>query len=386
MRRVTMQERAGWKQLAREVGFLFHTIDGKAYWDETGAYVFTLDEIERNLEDPTAEIEAMCIDLVHRVVGSEELLAKLKIPKPFWDLIRSSWYDKEKNLYGRLDLSYSGNGPAKLLEYNADTPTSVYEAGTFQWWWLEDQKQNGRLPKDADQFNSLEDKLLDAFRKFGLEGTLHFSHVKDHTEDEGTVTYLAGLAKEAGLETQLIAIEDIGVDAEGRFTDLADRIIYNLFKLYPYEWMVHDEFGKQLLKRKARIIEPPWKMILSNKGMLPLLWKFNQGHPNLLPTYFEGDSDASTLGSSYVRKPLYSREGANVEIIRAGKLTEAVGGDYGAEGFVVQELCELPRFETGYPVIGSWVVASQPAGIGIREDNSLVTRDSSRFIPHYIEG
>ena len=35
-------------------------------------------------------------------------------------------------------------------------------------------------------------------------------------------------------------------------------------------------------------------------------------------------------------------------------------------------------------MIGSWLVASQPCGIGIREDTSLVTGNNARFVPHII--
>jgi glutathionylspermidine synthase len=36
-------------------------------------------------------------------------------------------------LYGRFDLAYRGDGPPKLLEYNADTPTALFEAAVVQW-------------------------------------------------------------------------------------------------------------------------------------------------------------------------------------------------------------------------------------------------------------
>ena len=52
--------------------------------------------------------------------------------------------------------------------------------------------------------------------------------------------------------------------------------------------------------------------------MLPLLWEMFPGHPNLLPAFFEDDPNAATLGTSFVRKPLYSREGANVALISEG--------------------------------------------------------------------
>ena len=43
----------------------------------------------------------------------------------------------------------------------------------------------------------------------------------------------------------------------------------------------------------------------------------------------------------------------------------------------------LPDFDGHHPVIGSWVIANQAAGIGIREDTSPITGNNSRFVPHY---
>ena len=142
MRRLACSERDDWRNTADETGFDFHTIDGERYWDERGYYAFALDEIEREIELPTAEIDAMCLELVSLAVDDEEYLRRLKIPEAFWPLISDSWYRDEASLYGRLDLRFDGQGPAKLLEYNADTPTSIFEAAVFQWTWL-DRRSNG---------------------------------------------------------------------------------------------------------------------------------------------------------------------------------------------------------------------------------------------------
>jgi glutathionylspermidine synthase len=133
-----------------------------------------------------------------------------------------------------------------------------------------------------------------------------------------------------------------------------------------------------LLRRPAAIIEPAWKMLLSNKALLVMLWELYAGHPNLLPASF---SEAS-LSGEYVKKPLLAREGANVTLrTRSGERFEP--GGYGAEGYVYQALAALPDFAGRYPVIGSWIVGDEPAGIGIREYDSPITRNSSRFVPHY---
>jgi glutathionylspermidine synthase len=58
-------------------------------------------------------------------------------------------------------------------------------------------------------------------------------------------------------------------------------------------------------------------------------------------------------------------------------------GPYGREGFVYQAWQPLPCVDGNYPVIGSWVIAGKPHGIGIREDSTPITRDTSRFVPHF---
>jgi len=136
MQRIPCPERDDWQATAEAAGFDFHTMDGERYWDERAYYGFTLDEIERGIETPTAELHAMCLELVRRAVDDENILRRLKIPPAFWPLIAESWRRKDASLYGRLDLSFDGRGPAKLLEYNADTPTSIFEAAVFQWTWL----------------------------------------------------------------------------------------------------------------------------------------------------------------------------------------------------------------------------------------------------------
>jgi glutathionylspermidine synthase len=136
MQRIVCPERDDWQATAESAGFDFHTIDGERYWDERAYYAFTLDEIERQIEEPTGEIDAMCLELVGRAISDENTLRRLKIPEAFWPLISESWERDEASLYGRIDLSFGGRGAAKLLEYNADTPTSIFEDSVFQFNWV----------------------------------------------------------------------------------------------------------------------------------------------------------------------------------------------------------------------------------------------------------
>jgi glutathionylspermidine synthase len=388
MRRIAIAPRPDWRAKAEALGFRFHTIDGAPYWDESAYYAFTLRQVEDDIEAPTQDLHDMAMSLVDEVVGSEALLSRLAIPATYWDWIARSWQRRDRHLYGRMDFAYDGTGPAKLFEFNYDTPTALYEAAFFQWLWLEDGIAGGRLPAGADQYNAIQDALVEAFgamaRDAALPTPLYFASVAASEEDHGTVQYLRDCAIQAGLRTESIAIEDIGLDVSGRwFTDLDDRVIPSLFKLYPLEFMFEERFGPALVNDGLRLLEPAWKAVLSNKGILALLWERHAGHPNLLECHIDTDRQAP-LAPGWVRKPFFSREGANIEAVDAQGRATRTAGPYADGPAVRQAWHPLPVFDGGYPLIGSWVVGDRACGMGLREDSTAITLDTSRFVPHAI--
>jgi glutathionylspermidine synthase len=353
-------------------------MDG-VYWDESHCYRFAADEIDA-LEAATRELHQLSLAAVEHIIAADRF-EQLAIAPGFAERIKASWKAREPSLCGRFDLAYDGRNPPRMLEYNADTPTALLEASVVQWRWL--QSAILREQPEADQFNSLHEKLIASWRAIGVMSSantpVHFSCVKDSDEDFGTIGYQRDVATQAGLTTRFVYVEDIGWADEAQcFVDGDGAEISTLCKLYPWEWMIADEFGPHLLQTKMRVIEPPWKLLLSNKGLLPILWELNPDHPNLLPASF----DRFRISGDYVQKPMYSREGANVSIYRGGEVLRE-GGTYGQEGWVYQAYTEIPRFDDSYATIGSWVVGDEPAGLGMREDATPITRNTSRFVPHY---
>jgi glutathionylspermidine synthase len=385
VRRIAIGERSDWRGIAERHGFRFHTIAGEPYWDESAYYAFTLEQVERDIEAPTEALHAMAMALVAEVVESDALLERLAIPADYRELVRSSWRDGHPHLYGRMDLAYDGTAPAKLYELNYDTPTSLYEAAFFQWLWLESRIADGALARGSDQFNAIQDALIEAlgFIAPGLAKPLYLSAVRDSLEDQGTVAYLRDCAEQAGIDTKLIAIEDIGLSQDGRFTDLDDNVIRTLFKLYPLEYLFAERFGPAIAGSGLQLIEPAWKSILANKGILPLLWERHPQHPNLLEARFV-DDPSMALESGWVRKPFFSREGTNIAMaLPDGERIDSDGPD--REGpWIDQRYAALPEFDGNFPLIGSWVIADRAAGMGVREDRSRITQDTSRFVPHAI--
>jgi len=376
MNRHGITPRTDWKKKVEELGLAYHTLDGAIYWDESAYYSFDYKQVEL-LENTSNKLHRMCLKAVDHVI-KENLFSLFCIPEEYIKLIKTSWQRETPSIYGRFDLSWNGDCqvPPKMLEYNADTPTSLLEASVIQWFWLKEAHPT------YDQFNSIHERLVYWWKQIKLylkKKDLHFSCLDQFPEDFMNLTYLQDCASQAGFKTHSIAVENIGWNGKD-FCDLKDKLIPAIFKLYPWEWMMHEDFGPHLLTAETLWIEPSWKMILSNKAILPILWKLFPGHPNLLECY----SDHEHGMTDYVKKPILSREGANVTLVEQGKVTLETPGEYGEEGFIYQQLQKLPCVDGNYPVIGSWIIGGKSVGIGIRESRTPITDNFSRFLPHVV--
>jgi glutathionylspermidine synthase len=373
MRRVACAPRRDWQEKVEEAGLAWHTGE-RPYWNESAFYEFTAKELDL-LESVTNELEKLSLKAVQHVIDNR-LYSQMGIPEIARPLIESSWEAEPPSLYGRFDLSYDGVNPPKLLEYNADTPTSLIEAAVVQWRWLEECHQ-GR-----DQFNSLHERLVALWKELTpyIPGRRVDFCSMDDVEDGITATYLQETASQAGLKTSQFPVREIGWNGAG-FVDPDDRPLFCVFKLYPWEWMVREEFGKYIGQTETIWMEPPWKMVLSNKGILPILWKLYPRHPNLLEAHF----DSPGLLMSWVKKPLLGREGSNITLHQPGsdQITE---GPYGEEGFIYQDYARPKTFDDRYPTLGSWVIGHEEGnaagGIGIRESENPITTNTSQFVPH----
>lgn len=373
MRRLSVPARDNWPSIVESQGFHFHSLDDEPYWDETICYALSRTEVDA-VEKATYTLNELCLAAVEHVIANG-LLDQFGIPPAFHDWIRLSWEEDEHSLYGRFDLGLPRDGVPRLLEYNADTPTALLEAAVIQWFWLRDTHEG------CDQFNNLHERLIEIWKIIAddVEGPIHFASSRGSIEDYMTANYLRDTAMQAGAETRYLAVEEIAWNAaRGEFVDGSEQAIRTIFKLYPWEWMLREEFGPHLLKCQTRWLEPPWKMILSNKAILPLLWQLFPQCPYLLRTEHE------PFGGSYVKKPLLGREGANVTVVFGGQAIIETEGPY--EGpYVYQEVCPLPETFGNYAVLGSWIVNGYACGVGIREDLQMVTQNTSRFVPHFIE-
>ena len=238
MRRIAATPRPDWQKKVEEAGLTWHTGE-QPYWNEAAFYEFTAKEVDV-LEAATNELETMTLQAAQHVIDNK-LYARLAIPEIAVPLIESSWEAEPPSLYGRFDLAYDGVNPPKLLEYNADTPTSLLEAAVVQWYWLQDC-----FPK-RDQFNSLHERLVALWKDLAkyLPGRRIDFCSMDDAEDGMTVTYLQDTAQQAGLEASIFPIDEIGWDGS-TFLGPDDQPLGTVFKLYPWEWMMREEFGKHI--------------------------------------------------------------------------------------------------------------------------------------------
>jgi glutathionylspermidine synthase len=363
--------RPDWQRRVEDAGLLWHGADGDSYWTEGQHLVFTLEAAEV-LEDAANELHALCLHACGEIIR-RDWFGRLAIPDTAAGMVQTSWLAGDRALYGRFDLAWDGTGPPKLLEYNADTPTSLLEAAVIQWQWLEDVFPAG------DQLNSLHEALVERWQLFP-ESTIHFACVWDHLEDRQTIAYLAETAEQAGKSVELLDIAEIGFSESGRFTDPAERPIERLFKLYPWEWMMEEPFFAEIGQERHRFTEPAWKMMLSNKAILPILWELNPGQPLLLPASYSRDG----LGEAgrWVEKPFFGREGSGVVLRDRGPFHSPplVGPT------VYQQHADLFQAAGRHVVWGLWMVGDTCRGLSARADTSPVTGNLSRFLPHRIEG
>jgi glutathionylspermidine synthase len=395
MKRTIEEPRDGWREKIASQGVVYNDTkleDGTvlSYWNESAAYEFSREEVD-DLSDTVEELHDMSLEAA-RFLADEQLKDEspwhyLGLTDEAAEYAVESLNRADPDVYGRFDLVYHGDGtPAKMLEYNADTPTGLLEAGLAQWYWKKDVYGDKH-----DQWNFLHEALIERWAEVLAEdpgnGTMHFVHadVDKSGEDLMNTAYLRDTAQQAGWLTEALVAHEIGVDENNVFYDHFDRPLNAVFKLYPWEDLAWEDFGEQLMvAQPSRWFEPAWKMFLSTKALPAAMWHLFPNHENLLPTYMELPKNMK----EYVKKPLHGREGDTIEVV-SKDLNITYPGRYGEEGFVYQKWSPLPNFpgangEPNHPVLGTWVVGGTSVGVGIRESDGFITDYYCRFVPNII--
>ena len=322
------------------------------------------------------------------------LLHDIGIPFNLVEQVKESWEsDVHWHLYGRFDLAGGIDGePIKLLEFNADTPTALYETAIVQWAML---KQNGM--DESNQFNVLYDALLDNFKRLvtleesvdGFEERYDgwkflFTSIKGNAEEENTVKLLRYIATEAGYDTEFAYIDDIEFDSdEGIFVGEQSYELW--FKLIPWEDIAIEEsdlaalIGDIVANQKAIIFNPVYTLMFQSKAILSILWELYPNHPLLLET-----SSEPLEGRKQVKKPIYGREGGSVSIIESdGTISYHEDGEYDEFDSIYQEYVELPRDSQGNKYQAGVFYAYEACGLGYRKGGEVMN-NMSKFVGHVV--
>jgi len=353
--------------------------DDLPYWYEGAAYRFDEAQIEE-LERVTNELHAMAMHATRVLCHDAQTLTRLGIPEYAWTYLRRS-VERDWSLYGRFDLVWDGTDSPRLLEYNADTPAALVETAVTQWTWLE------WAEPERDQWNMLHERLVRAWRRHLDDNEIvHLAAgVAEPLEDWNTVAYLADTVREAGGRPVRLPIDQLGLlPGTTRFVGLEGEPLTTCFAMYPWEWMLAEEFGRAAVRSDVTWLEPLYKVLTGSKALLVTMWQLYPEHPSLLPAAWSPQG----LGRDYVAKPVYGWEGSGIQVVHDGRVVAGVADRHTAgQAVVYQQYQEIPRIGDCLPVLGTWVVDGRAAGLGIRETDPgrLITDTRARFVPHFID-
>jgi len=375
-----------------DIGFFWHTDPDKTPYVASEIVDVTPKEADAYYE-AVNELYEMFAEAGEYVIENE-LFHELGIPFNLIDAVKMSWdNDIHWHLYGRFDLAGGIDGkPIKLIEFNADTPTALFETSILQWAML---KANNM--EETHQFNSVYEAIRDNFKRLVmLEDDIEdfdrhydgwkilFSSVKDNEEEESTVKLLQTIAKDAGFITEFAYMEDVEFDGqEGVF--YKDVNYEYWFKLFPWEDIGIEESDLARLitqimeNQKAIFLNPAYTLMFQSKAFMKILWDLYPNHPLLLETDFE-----PLHGKAQVEKKIFGREGANTIIVdKNQKIIEERDGEYGEFPSIFQEFVEFPKDSKGDSYQAGVFFAYEGCGLGFRR-GGLILDNYSKFVGHRV--
>ncbi|PWE20252.1 glutathionylspermidine synthase family protein [Aliarcobacter skirrowii] len=376
------------------IGFTWHTDSDESSYIANELVVISEEEAEAFYE-ATNELYDMFIEGAQYVIDNE-LFHELNIPFNLVEVIKESWEnDVHWHLYSRFDLAGGVDGkPIKLIEFNADTPTSLFETAIIQWAML---KRNGL--DESSQFNNLYDALKDNFKRIitldsdiekfdeyysKLGWKILFSSISSSSEDINTTKLLQHIANEAGFNTDFEFIENVNFSDDGIFKD--DELFEFWFKLIPWEDIAIQESELALIlteiikEKRAIIFNPAYTLIFQSKAFMKILWDLYPNHPLLLETSFE-----PLVGKKYVEKKAFGREGANIKIINSdGSVEIENGGEYEGHKSIFQEYVDFVKDSKGECYQAGVFYAYEACGLGFRRGGKILN-NMSKFVGHIIK-
>ncbi|MEA2099708.1 MAG: glutathionylspermidine synthase family protein [Campylobacterota bacterium] len=379
-------------EILDELGFSWHTdSDGTKYVSDELVKV-SAEESEAYYEAGN-ELYDMFVEAAEHIIEND-LFFEIGIPFNLVDTIKKSWEsDVHWHVYGRFDLAGGIDGqPIKLIEFNADTPTSLFETALLQWALLKDNEMD-----EESQFNNVYEAISNNFKRLiTLDEDLElfderydgwkilFSSVSANDEEEATTKLLQQMATDAGFNTSFEYLEDVRFDDNGIF-DADDNQYEYWFKLFPWEDIAHDEpelattLTNIMNNQEAIIINPAYTLLFQSKGIMKILCDLFPDSPYLLQTSYE-----PLDGIKQVEKCVFGREGANTKIIDAnGDVVESTDGPYDNYKKVYQEYVEFPKDAKGAKYQAGVFFAYEACGMSFRKGSEIMD-NMSKFVGHVI--
>jgi glutathionylspermidine synthase len=379
-------------EFLESIGFVWHTDSDNTSYVADEIVVLSEEEAE-NYYNAANELYEMFVKAGDYVIEND-LLNELDIPFNLIELVKLSWEnDVHWHIYSRFDFAGGVDGkPIKLLEFNADTPTALFETAIIQWAMLKANAYDEEM-----QFNFVYEAIRENFKRLVVLDNdteefdelykgwkILFTSVKGNIEDENTTKLLQKIADEAGFVTKFAYIEDIEFSDDGIFYE--DEEYEYLFKLIPWESIAIEEADLALYltnivkNQKAIILNPAYTLMFQSKRFLKILWDLYPNHPLLLETSFE-----PLKNKPYVKKVAFGREGENISIFdQNGNIIEENGGEYENFKPVYQEYVELPTDEKGNSYQAGVFFAYEGCGVGFRRGNKILN-NMSKFVGHRVE-
>jgi len=378
-------------EFLENIGFYWHTDkDMSSYIDEN--VVIVTPQEAQNYAEAANELYDMFIEAAEYVIENN-LFHELNIPFNLIDIIKESWEnDVHWHLYGRFDLAGGIDGkPIKLIEFNADTPTALFETSIIQWALLKANNLDEEM-----QFNFIYEALVDNFKRLATldenvenfdeiyEGwSILFSSVRDNIEEENTTRLLMSIAQEAGWSCEFAYIDEVEFSDDGVFFENNQYEFF--FKLIPWESIAIQEpelceILTNIVKNKqAIILNPAYTLLFQSKGILKILWDLYPNHPLLLNTSFE-----PLQNTKQVQKVTFGREGENVVIYDENmQIIAQEEGEYQNFNKVYQEYYEFNNINGEYYQAGVFF-AYEGCGVAFRKGGKILN-NMSKFSGHIIE-
>jgi glutathionylspermidine synthase len=384
MKREIVPHRPNWKTIHESLRFNEtssiqkpETWDESAVWQEGACYRFSKKQVDM-LAAAAKNLHDMSMTVLDELIRTGNYGAFMNVPDKMIPYIEKSWKRGDRALYGRFDLAYDGANPPKMLEYNADNCGSLLEASSLQFAWAK------ALNKPM-QFTNIEPDLVTELQAMRLErGMRHLHLAADYTKPEESLTidHVAHAAQQAGVQITRLNLADVGWNKEAlEFRDTDEKKIETLFMAYAWDALVQDEFCQNLIDYDpAKFIEPSWRMLLTSKAFMTLLWNEFPEHENLLPTY----NTPEHLGAHFVRKPVWGYQGHGISIHKDDTHVREEAIRANTFDHVYQDYAPLPEFEGHRALTQIWMVGNTVSGIGMLEDTKEIVGSQARFVPHYI--